>query len=285
MKISMRTPSQKRLPRESRHLLFFHGTIRMHSIPLEKGKDYLRNMRLLHAALLLPLLFVACVGQDPRRIIIPRDPVGTKFQEWVDPLETWRIIESQGGVGEIGLPLWVRHFFAGEIGMIESMNRFSNRYVFIGRNLGGNLGALRQWAQNFCPEQDLASLVVQRVEQRMVVGATLYPDDKYGEYFTRLIRTVSNWEYRGAVKEETFWVRRAMVFAENHEPGDYDDYGETGAGLIPERFEYLVLISIDREILQNEISEIMANVRTRVPPTRDQAAAISNIRQTFFEGF
>ena len=243
-------------------------------------------MRLLRATtiLLLPLLLTACLGfgqQPPQRIIVPQDPVTAHFQDWVDPLETWEIVESQGGAGNSGLPQWVRFFFAGEARLIESMDRFSDRYVFIGRNQGGNLGALRQWARNFCPEQDFAGLVVHRVERRMILGATLYPGDMYGDYFTGLIRTVSNWEFQDTAKEETFWVRRTLILAEDYEL----EYWELPTERVSERFEYLILLSIDREALRNEISEIMANVRTRVPPTRAQATAINNIRQTFFEGF
>ena len=282
----MRTPGWKRLPRllgrMSEYLPFFPRPFRIHGAPHKRCADYFSNMKLLHAVLLLPLLFVACAGQPPQRIIIPRDPVETRFLERVDPLDTWRIVESQGGAGETGLPQWVRYFFAGEIRMIEAMEQFDGRYVFVGRNQGSNLGALKQWAQNFCPEQDFARMAVHRVERRMVLGATLYPDDMYGEYFTGLIRMVSNWEFPGAVKEETFWVRREMVSAENHEP-DNDDEFQTE--LVMKRFEYLVLVSIDNETLRNEISQIMASVRTRVPPTRDQATAINNVLQTFFEGF
>jgi len=242
--------------------------------------DWFSYMKL-YATLVLAVLLTACVGQPPKRIIVPSDPVGTRFQDWLDPLEAWQIVESQNGPGMTDLPRWVYYFYTRNIEMIESMERFSERYVFIGINQGDNFYALRQWAENFCPEQDIARLIVHRVEQRFVAGASLYPDDQYGEYFMRVIRGISNGEYTGAVKEELFWVRREMVRAEDNEP----DYMEIQAPIATERFEYLVLISIDMETLQGQISQIMDNVRTTTPPTREQAAAISNIRQTFFEGF
>ncbi|MCL2600585.1 MAG: hypothetical protein FWD88_05335 [Treponema sp.] len=238
--------------------------------------------RIVILSTLFTILLTTCAGQATQRIIVPRDPVGTRFQEWVDPLEAWKIVETQNGLGDTGLPGWVRHFYDRESWMIESMDRFLGRYIFIAKNQGGNFNALRQWADNFCPERDLARLIINRVERRFVAGASLYPDDEYGEYFMRVIRMVSNGEYPGAVKEEAFWVRRKMVFADGHDPSD-DDLPQTD--MVTERFEYLVLISIDRSTLQGQLRHIMDNVRTTVPPTREQAAAIGNIRQNFFEGF
>ena len=273
MKIAIRTSGRERWqfpiipPRSS--------CIRPHT-----NIEWLSCMKL-YATLLLAVLFTACVGQPPQRIIVPSDPVGTRFQGWLDSLEAWQIVESQNGPGMTGLPRWVYYFYTRNIEMIESMERFNERYVFIAVNQGDNFHALRQWAENFCPEQDIVRLIVHRVEQRFVAGASLYPDDQYGEYFMRVIRGISNGEYTGAVKEELFWVRREMVRAEDNEP----DYMEIQAPIATERFEYLVLISIDMETLQGQISQIMDNVRTTTPPTREQAAAISNIRQTFFEGF
>ncbi|MCL2191126.1 MAG: hypothetical protein FWB79_03970 [Treponema sp.] len=234
-------------------------------------------MKLLRATFILPFVLAACVGQTPQRIIVPRDPVGDRFQEWTDPLETWRIVESQNGTGNTNLPRWVHYFYTGRIDMIEDMERFDERYVFIGRNQGNNFNALRQWAKNFSPEQDLARLIVHRVERRFVAETALYPDDEYGDFFIRVIRSVSNGEFPGAVREEMFWVRREMVSA-----GDDETYDEPR---ILERFEYLVLISIDAETLQSQLRRIMEQARASVSPTRGQAAAISNIQQTFFEGF
>jgi|GEM_PF-547778 len=235
-------------------------------------------------AVLLPaILLASCIGQPPQRIIVPHEPVEARFRDWVDPLETWRIVESQNGPGDGNIPGWVRYFYAGESRRIESAARFAGRYVFVGRNQGSNFRALSQWAENFCPEQDLARLVVSRVEQRFVAAAALYPDDQYGEYFIRVIRGISDGEFTGAVKEEMFWVKREMVPVE----GGYVffDGEEFPPETVSERFEFLILVSIDMETLQSQIRAVMDGVRTSVPPTRDQAAAIANIRQTFFEGF
>lgn len=241
-------------------------------------------------AALPALLLAACIGQPAQRIIVPTETVGARFQDWADPLDVWQIVESRQGPGGGGLPRWVHYFYAREIEMIEDMERFIGRYVFIARNQGGNLGALRQWANNFCPELDFVRLVVSRAEQRFVAQAALYPDDEYGEFFMRAIRKISDGEFPGAVKDDTFWVRREKA---PRAAGGGAFGGAFGAGYYyyaqaeeaASRYEYLVLLSISKAELQGRIRQMLADVRTTAPPTREQAAAVSNIRQNFFEGF
>ena len=222
-------------------------------------------------------MLAACTGQQ-HKIIIRPDPGQDRHHEPVDSLESWQIIETRSGPGETGIPEWARHYYGGSIRGLEDMDRYSGRYVFVGENRGENLNALQQWANAFTVQHDLPRLVAARVERKLVSSATLYPDDEYGQYFESLIKQVSNGEYPGAVKEDTFWVKRRMV------PSSADDGLPQTAGP-SELYVFLVLISIDDEMLQNQLREIMASIRTTVSPTRDQAAAISRVRQSFFVGF
>jgi hypothetical protein len=228
----------------------------------------------------LPLaaLVAACAGQPAQRVIVPNDPAEARLAERAELFDEWQIVESQNGPGEAGIPDWVLHFYARDIAQIEAMPRFAGRYVFVGVNQGANFGALRQWAENFSPRLDLPGLVVHRAERRFTAGAFLYPGDEFGEYFMGAIRAISNGEFTGAVTEEVFWVRREMA------PDGTEDYAAEDAQAAA-RFEYLVLVSIDRGALQNQLNQILRSVVTSVPPTREQAAAIAGIQQTFFEGF
>ncbi|MDR1858176.1 MAG: hypothetical protein LBQ69_01765 [Treponema sp.] len=225
------------------------------------------------------LVLAACAGQR-KRIIIRPDPGEDRQQKPVDSIESWQVIESQSGQGDDDIPDWVYRYYVSGIHGIEALDRYSDKYVFIGETRGGNMHALRQWANGFTVQHDLPRLVAARVEHRLVSPASLYPDDEYGQYFEMLIKAVSNEEFPEAVKEETFWVKRRMVPA-SAEDGDNPPQAETATEL----YEFLVLISIDGESLKNQLREIMAGIQTKVPPTRDQAASISRIRQAFFVGF
>jgi len=228
--------------------------------------------------LLAVLLFTACNSQKGKVIFIP-DPSQNAQQEQPGLSKSWRIIESQGGSGESGIPAWARGYFEKGVQGIETLDAYKDKYVFIGKNRGDNFNALQQWANSFAVEQDLPRLIVQRVERRFVAAAALYPDDEYGEYFAHIIKRVSDEEYSEAVKELIFWTKQRSIPTEEEEA---DPETET---IITERYEFLILISIDKEAFQTQMHAIMGDTKTDISPTRDQAAAISNIRAAFFEGF
>ena len=232
------------------------------------------------------ILFAACAGQEKK--VIFRPDTTNNPQEQARPFDTWEIINSQNGQNPEDIPEWVRWQIDNDINEIEAMDRFSGKYIFIGENGGSNFSALQQWANGFTAEQDLPRLITRRAERRLVSSASLYPDDEYGEYFEFLIREISNGEYLGAVKEQTFWLKRKMPVNT-----DADGSGGTGSSgsaqsnlnAAKERYEFFVLISVDKETLQKQIQGIMTRIKTKIAPTREQAAAVARIKSSFFEGF
>ena len=225
------------------------------------------------AAALLPALFAsACALQRPLFIIPPVAPVEESFGGWVDSLESWKIAESRNGPGEEGVPEWVFRFYEGRLAEIEAEPRFAGRYVFVATNQGADLAALERWERNFCAGRDIVASVVHRTELRFARSADLYPQDKFGDYFAQVIRGISNGDFSGVAREESFWVRREMAGAE-------------GPEAFSSRFEYLLLLSIEIEALQDTIGDILGEARARIPATREQALAMAELRETFFEGF
>jgi len=232
--------------------------------------------------LLLPILFFTVCATKKEPVVFRPDPVQDKLQEQTGASGSWEIIKSQNGSPEKEIPAWLRGYLDKGVRGIESLDTYRGKYVFVGENRGNNINALQQWADGFSAAQDLPRLIVQRVEKRLVASATLYPDDEYGEYFASLIKKISDGEYPGADKEQTFWIRQKKI------PGkaENDEYSEAPpANDEIERYEFFILITIKKEALQETIQKIMANIKTNTAPTRQQKAAISNINQTFFEGF
>jgi hypothetical protein len=235
------------------------------------------NLASFLTALSLLILFAACTGQQKK--VIFRPDTTNNPQELSRPFDSWEITRSQNGQASADIPEWVRWHINNEVNEIEALDRFSGKYIFIGTHGGDNFSALQQWANGFTVEQDLPRLVTLRVERRLIASASLYPDDEYGEYFEFLIREMSNGEFLNAVKEQTFWLKR-RIFVSN---GETDT--ESNPGTMTERYEFLVLISVDKETLQKQIQVIMTGIKTKMSPTRDQAAAIARIKNNFFEGF
>ncbi|MCL2043239.1 MAG: hypothetical protein FWG89_03770 [Treponema sp.] len=230
--------------------------------------------------LIIACLFSACAGQSG--IIFIPEHTQEEWQIDIDPFESWDIIESSEGPGETGIPEWVRYYYNNKLNGIESLGEYSGRYIITAENRGENFNAMNQWANGFSAVHDLPRLITARVERRLVSAASLYPDDEYGQYFENLIKAVSDGDYPGAVKEEVFWLKR-KVFIRDEENGYDAELPQTET--ILERYEFLILISMDRDSLQRQLREIIENVRTTIPATREQAANVARIQQTFFEGF
>jgi hypothetical protein len=228
----------------------------------------MRHLRLVPFFLII--LFTACVLQRGKKVLQP---------EPEDPglRETWEIIETQNGPGQEGIPLWVNCYLEGDARKIETLDSYNGKYVFIGENRG-DFNALRQWANGFSPMQDVPGLVARRVENRFISATSLYPDDAYGEYFTEMMKKVSDGEYPSAVKEQTFWIKRKIILDASETANEKPD-----AEI--ERYEYLILVTIEKEILQKQIRDMMAAVKSPASVTREQTAAFNKIQNTFFEGF
>jgi len=234
---------------------------------------------LLYPLCLAVILFTACSASS--KIIFIPDPAQNNLQEQTGLPESWQIIESQNGAGENGIPAWVRSYLDRGVRGIEALGVYNGKYMFVGKNRGENFNALQQWADGFTAAQDLPRLIVRRVERRLVASAALYPDDEYGEYFAYLIKKLSDEEYPEANKEQIFWIKQKRI------PGSEEDANAEipPADAVSERYEFLVLLSIDKIVLQKKIEKIMADIKPGAAPTRDQTAAINKIRQTLFEEF
>ena len=224
----------------------------------------------------------ACGHQNNTNNTIIR-VIPEKTEEQTETVEKFgEIIETQDGPGAANLPDWVNWYIGGGIAEIESTGAGQDRYFFVGKTHGRNFHALQQWADGFSVSQDFPRLATARIENRMIAAAALYPDDEYGEYFEALIKQSSDAQYPGAVKEAVYWLKTRTIQQPENDDADPDEIIEP---LILERYEFLVLISIDKMMLQNRIRELLANIETDTAPTRAQSAAINRVQQSFFGGF
>jgi hypothetical protein len=230
-----------------------------------------------------PLIFCMCAGQQA---VVFR-PESTPMPEQAESAESGQMVESQNGPANAPVPEWVSRFLNGGIRQLEAQGVLSNHYLFVGRNRGTNLNALYQWAEAFTVAQDFPRLAALRIENRLLAAASLYPDDEYGEFFEAMIKNASDAEYPEAVKEESFWVKW-RISGDTMAQAASEEESETVEPENPaerESYEFFVLISIDKIMLQVRIEELLANTQTAVSPTRAQSASINRLRLNFFEGF
>jgi len=234
---------------------------------MKKNYSVRETLRVIAAVFLL----CACSTREIRIIIHPEAQ-----SEEAQPVESWEMLESQNGRADALVPDWVDMYLNGLMQEIETLPAFSGKYIFIGENRGNNVSALRQWAAAFAVEQDVTRLVAARIEKRMISSTTLYPDDEYGDFFEAFVKAAIDTEYPDARIEDRFWLRRRIQMkATDSEEAPPPE----------ERYEFLVLVSVDRDLMQNTIRAIMDGIKTSVPPSREQIIAINRIKQTFFEKF
>jgi hypothetical protein len=211
--------------------------------------------------ILIAITLISCAGQN-NAVFIPEPDFSVFASNKI--IEIGDIIETKGGgVSKESLPEWLLAFISGGIEEVETITYFSDKYVFIAVNQDDRFAVLSKWAENFSAAQDFTILAANRIEERMLLTASLYPEDEYGVFFRELVKNAYGFEYRDAEKEETFWIK--------HSP--------------PGTFIYFVLITIDKNSMQSDIRNMMAQVNTSGSLTRSQAASVNRLRQNFFEGF
>lgn len=215
------------------------------------------------------LIIASCLGQRQRRTPIIPVP-DTEFFNFTLPIKMEDIIETGGGAGARVMPQWLRAYINGGIEETEKIPAYNDKYVFIGRSEGLNFTAMSKWAEYFSPSKDTIMLVARRVENKLVSSASLYPDDEYGAYFRTLIVNAYSTVYPGAVKEDTYWIRMRV-----------DDEEEGSAQL----FVFFVLISIEKELLQETIQDMLSKSMPSSRLSSAQRNAIERMNRNFFEGF
>ena len=225
------------------------------------------------------VIFISCAVQG-NIVFVPIPDESFFYTRRNLGIELNDIIQTKSGTDVRFIPQWLHSYINGGIEAVESINSDNDKYFFVGSNRGGNFAVLNIWSDFFSVKQDISPLVAVRIENRMIYMASLYPDDEYGLFFERLMKNVYNSAFPDAVKEDTYWIKVR------------NDNGNNS-----ELYMFFILASMDRLKLQAVITEMMDKTVIDVaPPGRRsrrgfsefasaQAAAVNNLRQTFFEGF
>ncbi len=211
------------------------------------------------------ILLVSC-SSDPAAALLGPAP------EYREETDTYVVVDHKTkAIGE-DVPEWVSRYIADGVAGVEAMPLYTDSYVFIAEDIGTNLNALRQWASGFTVAQDLARMVSTRVQLRFENAASGSPDDAYGRYFENVVRTVTNTSFSGARKETDFWILKRYFKAD-------------GKTIDREAYEYYLLVSIDKELLQRQINIILNRVTADTVSARNEAAAVERVTESFYEGF
>jgi len=213
------------------------------------------------------LILFSCAGQKkPNYFPIPDS--GISKDEDIISIDVGNIIETKNGsVRQI--PAWLRSFLNGGIEAVEKLDAYGNKYVFIGINEGRNITALKKWVEFYTVTQDFPMLAAERIEKRMYLTASLYPDDEYGAFYEAMIHNAYDAVFPGAVKEDNYWIKIKVENAEGPS----------------ENYKFFVLITIEKNAMQSIIRNMMTKTTADVTMTAIQSNSVNRLRNTFFEGF
>ena len=219
---------------------------------------------------------VSCLAQRNAFIPVPENQEHTDFKTLI-LMEN--IIESKNGTvtGNLStdgmqansLPLWLRAYISGGIEELERLDSYKDKYMFIAHSEGQNFSAMDRWAQRFSPVRDTFVFVASRIEKKLIDSVYYYPDDEYGSFFESIMKKAYGAAYPGAVKEDTYWLKMKVNNENNY----------------TESYLFLVLISIDKALMQNIISNMILESIDNRSLSGSQRSAVNRLRQNFFEGF
>ncbi|MDR1985563.1 MAG: hypothetical protein LBP88_01155 [Treponema sp.] len=210
-------------------------------------------------------ILAACAG-DP-----PELPVQWTPPPQIEVIQLYEIVDYKTKALGEDIPEWVNQYESAGIPGIERLPQYDDAYIFVSELEGTNFNALQQWTSGFTLAQDLSWLVASRIQACLTKTAASYPDGEYGRFFEALIRAASNAVYSGAVQEGDFWVLK-QYFQED--------------GVSPDRkvYNFLILVSIHKTLLQIQIREIL-NALDPLPLTKSQTLSVNRLKEGFFDFF
>jgi hypothetical protein len=228
------------------------------------------------ACLSLILFLFSCGSQNvPNSFPVPDSGINKKNETFV----TGNIINTKNGAAGL-MPAWLRSFIDGGIEAVETLETYSNKYVFIGIYEGENITALNKLMEYYTVTQDFPILAAARIEKRMYLTASLYPDDEYGQFYEVMMHNAYSTLYTGAEKEDVFWIKTKSENGDTGEPS--------------ENYVFFLLITIEKRAMQSIIRNMIAKTNAAVTTagntiesrmTANQTNSVNRLRNTFFEGF
>ena len=185
---------------------------------------------------------------------------------------SYRITDYRGRDNNEEFPIWVSLYNNGGVALLESLDENRNTYIFISENSSDNFNALQQWLSGFRLSHHFTWQVTSRIQARFERDSHTFPAQDFGAFFEVAIKSAMNVVYRDAVREADFWLKRQYL-------------EEDGVTVEREVYEFLVMMSIDRNILRQEINHILINAQSVTEQTREQAALIQRFIENFHIGF
>ena len=228
--------------------------------------------RVLISAILGAALFASCLSSTGEQIpITPKTPdAGVAQNPYV-------ITDHRNKASGQVIPEWVSLYLQGGVRLVETLDAYQERYVFISRNEGNNFSALNQWTRGFSAKLDFPRLAAVRIETRFGSGVP-FPDQEYGAFYEELIRAASDAPWTGARRDDDFWIHKTYFPVEDEEAGPNQNQES-------EIWEFFILVTIDKKLFGSQLDTVFRSIELKPRPSKNQIAAAARVKERFFTGF
>jgi hypothetical protein len=180
----------------------------------------------------------------------------------------FEVIEHKGTTLGVATPDWVLNALEGSAA-VEAMDEYEGQYVIIVDQRGESLQGVQTWADNFEAQAEIAQRITTRVEQRFA-GAAAGDIDRIETYLEEVVRTVSEAQFSGFASPADWWVH-------------YRWYEEDGRTVDREEYRYIVLYTIERRLLDEQIRTAIENAPVDEPQNDEERTARERVKDALYE--
>jgi hypothetical protein len=160
-------------------------------------------------------------------------------------------IEHKGtALGQAQLPQWVSSYLDGGVPRVEALDDYNGKYCIIAEEYGPALQQLMTWVNNFNAQQQIGAQISTRVASTFKANENKVPDNEDSKRkFSNAINTLVAASFSGARKESDWWVHQRVT----------DGKKKT------DRYSAMVLYSIDKKILDDQIKAQVTKLKDGTP--------------------
>jgi hypothetical protein len=171
-------------------------------------------------------------------------------------------VEHKGtGLGIDELPQWVSEYMNTGAAGVEALTVYKGKYAIIAEEYGPALQQLLTWVNNFNAQQQIGATINTRVASVFKANESKLPESEDSvRKYDNAINTLVSASYTGARKESDWWIKQRI--------SEKGKAAET-------RYRALVLYTMDKKILDEQISQQLAQMKDGNPDLTDAFDAIT----------
>jgi hypothetical protein len=206
-------------------------------------------------AIMAALVFMACrsgPGMQPSGALYapgehtpetPEAPKGSK--------NVWETIDDKGASMGVSAPAWIASALQNDITAIKKDPRFEGKTLFIFDGYGQDLDLTRSWVNNFNAGGEISRQISTKVNGKFEGGLQGAGNAAKLQQLKEVVATLSRTQVSGLAREMDWWTLRR-----NRDTGQ-------------EQYRYIVVYSIDKDILRHQIDTALGKVSARAAEEKE----------------